>query len=568
MKSSIRTGLLLLGCLLVSPIRAFEQGAQQSGPPLNQQFPGPEGLADFRKIVSGEFNGNKSLDAVVMDLDWPMYRSSEEYMDTWISTGNSANDIAVLSGAVPGKDLLVTVEAGGLKLYERVTETSSWNETILFDENSLWANAALVAIGEVNGDGYTDIVGVSANHRDLLFAWGTSDPLDFDLGLTLVNPAQIIHQIVLVNWKETGDDPNTDEIAFYSNLGWAVREYTGAWLKWVNWTSSLVRGVELPGAANEPGRLANIALFAGTDRLTIQSETGNEGPYNLGAIGVVGMAAGDMTTPAPDGDIDLVLTTNTDRDVRIYECQSSVPTFDVASPLKFKFGPANRNTQLQEAGVALGDYDRDGRLDILAPAQGDPNPGQAGAWGCIPLIRTYGGYEMYQFEIDGPAFIPSSNPGVEPDQIRLTFHGASTRLEPGPGQVRTNLVQIFYAPALGTPPDLIPYAVDHLPVPPITGFQYLVFDLPLGYSLETSTGVFSIVAFQAITQDGVIVDRAPATTCMVNPNPNLPITQNTKDTLYSFFVDWGEEIPPAGGVDVGPPVPPFPPEEEPKEANG
>jgi hypothetical protein len=567
---SIRNSLILLGCTLVPPLLAFQQGVQP-GDALNQQYPGPLGLANFRKIVSGEFNGNLSRDAVVMNLDSPRLRLSAEYLDTSIGTGSPANDIAVLSGAVAGKDLLVTVEAGGLKLYERTSATSSWNITTVRDASSPWANAWRVAVGDVNGDGCPDIVGVAANKRDLLYLYGTCG-LTFTTGPTVVNPAQTIHQLLLMNWTNTADEANnTVEAVFFSNAGWGVQEANGTFRKWVNWTYSLSYGVVMDEPGTGPDRVITTALFAGTDRLSINDETRTEGPYNLGSLGIVAMATGSMTATGTDTDIDLVLTTNTDRDLRIYENQSASTTFDFATPTKFPFGPWNRipsQNLTGPEGITVGDFDSDGRMDVLAPAQGKPSPGPGGPWGCVPLIRPSTGYFNYQCQIDDPRLIPSLNPGVLPDKVRLTFHPPYTPLLPPPnsGQVLDILINVYDSAGLGSPPSLSPYVTAHIPVPPAQGFQYFIFELPLGYSLANSTGLFSLVAFQELTLNGVMVDRAPATTGMLNPDPNLPVTNVTKDTTQWFGMHREhEETPASGAWDVGPTVPPVPDENEPQE---
>lgn len=570
---SLRLGSLSL-FLLTTPALAFEQGAQ-TGPPLNQQYPGPNGLANFRKIVSGEFTGNLTRDAVVMDGNRPRLLVSPEYFDTSIGTPNDANDIAVLTGAMSGKDLLVTVEAGGLMLYERISATylgnptSSWNAIQLRDATSAWANAAFVCVGDVNGDGQQDIVGVMSNKRDLIVALGaggTSFPTD----QTFVNPSQTIHQLMLANWREDGDgEPNSLEFVIFSNLGWAVREFNGSWPKAVNWTMSPVKGTVIRDQNSTVDRIVTCAVLNGTDRLSISDVTRTEGPYNLGALGVVAMASGDFTTLQADGDLDLVLTTNTDRDLRIYENLSSTTSFNFATPAKHRFGPALRDPSLNLAGVTVGDFDSDGNQDILAPAQGHANPYPLGAYGSIALIRPNGAYGLFQCNPGAPAFIPSTGTGV-PDKIRLRFDPPSPtgRLVPANGTSQTVelYVSVYFAPALGVEPNLDPYWVGSHIVPPQNGLAYLTFPLPSGYSLTTSTGIFSVVAYQRILENDVVVDRAPAVTAWVTPKPNMSVVNNAKDTIQWYGATRENEgIPVDGSIDIGPIIPPSEKDKEPKE---
>jgi hypothetical protein len=69
---------------------------QQSDPPLDQQFPGPNGRANFRKIVSGDFTGDLRRDAVFMDQNTVVLLKSPAIYDTRITLPFPVNDIAVV----------------------------------------------------------------------------------------------------------------------------------------------------------------------------------------------------------------------------------------------------------------------------------------------------------------------------------------------------------------------------------------------------------------------------------------------------------------------------------------
>jgi hypothetical protein len=121
MKNSSRfsiVSLLLLAAFPVTPARA--QHAQEGppnppSPPLNQSFPGPLGLADFGKIISGEFTGDLKRDAVVMNGSSAELLFAPECYDTAITVdGGPFNDIATLSGLLPYQDYDLTVGYTGL----------------------------------------------------------------------------------------------------------------------------------------------------------------------------------------------------------------------------------------------------------------------------------------------------------------------------------------------------------------------------------------------------------------------------------------------------------------------
>ena len=84
-----RITLVALAVVLGASALLAEQMAEQQGPSsdpetLSQMFPGPLEDVTFGKVVAGDFTGDGSLDAVVMDGDSPLLLVSPEAFDTAI----------------------------------------------------------------------------------------------------------------------------------------------------------------------------------------------------------------------------------------------------------------------------------------------------------------------------------------------------------------------------------------------------------------------------------------------------------------------------------------------------
>jgi hypothetical protein len=110
-----------------------------------------------------------------------------------------------------------------------------YQATVVADGNSVWNEAAYVACGDVNRDGYPDIVGVLQNKRDLSVYLGGSNPrahAGHDVG-----QSESDHQPAPADELDECERLGTSEAAFSSDLGWCVRDLTtGSYLKAVSYT--------------------------------------------------------------------------------------------------------------------------------------------------------------------------------------------------------------------------------------------------------------------------------------------------------------------------------------------
>jgi len=576
MKLSFRASLVLLGCTLLSPLPllAFEQNGQAPPPPeppISQQFPGPNGRANFRQIVSGEFTGDLRRDTAFLDLNKLVFLKSPAIYDSRVVVADPVNDVAVLSGYVPGQDLLVTVGPFGLNAYQH-NSPSGWSSIMLSDGDPTWNGATLVRTADVNGDGWNDIVAVLANRRDIKVKFGSASLLTAPgqaATTTWVNPNQTIRQLELMNW--TGGSGVQGGVMF-SDLGWACRDLnTGAWLAVKSYTLTPMYGavVDMPSG---PDRLVVRTVFGGTDRITINDATRIEGPYNLGALGIVSMKCADMTSPNLDGLIDLILTTNTDNDLRIYAGQNSTTTWDfTATPAKYPFGAPNRNPLWNQSDFTLGDFDNDGKPDVLAPGQGDPSSGSISVYGCITLIRPNPNWVKYTCPITDAAFIDVEDPNL-PDQVELTFNGPQyAPYQSGNGLVADFLINLYRIPGVGQPTVMSPFRVWHMDIPATLHTGKWTFNLPTGWSPDTSTDFFAIVAYQRLAQGtntGPSVAIRPALVGWLVPSAVMHVGGAPDVKSIAWLHRKGEEGVMPSSWDEGPTVPPVPDDNEPEEVTG
>lgn len=549
MKPTLRLllGVLLLGVLLLGRGSANEFG--QGGIPLEQLYPGPLGMADFGKIVAGEFTGDLKLDAVVMDGAQPKLLVAPETFDSALAVPTTANDIAVLRGALsdPDKDCLLTVGAAGLLRHERLSSSSSWASVTIRGPGTSWGGARKVAVGQVDGTGPVDIVGVAADGRTVLVEYGNADgTYTAGPGFTAYGPA--VQELWLLNWRE-GALAGSCEIALCTPAGVEVRSRTGVPFDILAWSQAPILGAVVTDAGTPLQRLALVTAVNGGDQMLVFGDALTEPPVVLGTTGVVSLASGDADG---DGDTELFLSLDTENRFWMLENEAQNPTFDPAIVKTFHFGPSGRDPSENRAGLVPGDFDSDGALDVLAPAQGDRGPVIA-VYGSVALVNVESQVVAgWKASINEVTYLISSN------QLLFRFTRPQTIL-PAPAGTHSVLgVKVYRTPELGAGTFGDPYFNAFISMPSSQGSTPLFLPMPADFSLEDSTDLYSFVVRQSVRHDasGAVLDIGPAMTAIFTAEPGIDtIHQLPKTALIVTASTYPSASPTFAGVDIGPTVP-------------
>jgi hypothetical protein len=558
----LRSGAAVLTLSLAT--FAYHQYEEGSLDPLNQLYPGPLGMANFGKVVSGNFNGLGRLDAVVMDGAMPKLVISPATHDNAVSVGMYANDIAMIpSTGGSAKDSLLTVGADGLVRHTRNSTTGDWTHFPLEEDD--WIGARLVGVAQLDDTPNMDIVGIAANgHEILILSANTLHPTYSALPSINV-PVDNIYGLVLLNWKVVGDIAGTKEIAVVTEDGVVIYEINGTAVGVQAWASTTNKcaAVKSPHWLSE--RLLEVDMVNGQEQMCVWAPNGTiAGPYPLGLPGIVSVATGDRDG---DGDSDVVFGVNTQNKLHVHTnnsaAQQSTPLFDPANVLKLSYGTAGRDPEDNHAGTALADFDNDGMLDALAPAQGDL-VGAIAHYGTLPVVQLGVANPLpHRIPISSIRFLTDTSP----QQIEVTFTAPTQTLAAGPdGPARIGL-SVYYTPDLGVGTQATTYTSTFLTMPTTGTPTVYVLTMPPTYSADTDPGIYTLAYHQVATDDDVIVAESAMRLALITGNYNGPILKGSA-TAGNWFpgsrIPIGED-PWTGGAVYDPAVPPTDPDLEPVE---
>ena len=520
-------------------------------PTVRQQFPGHLRDAVFGKTLAGEFTGDDSLDAVVMDGTVPKLLISPEIYDTAIPVQFegipvTANDIAVLEGAGVNKDLLLTVGTGGLQRWERMS--NSWSLTTIRGLETPWKDATHVRVGDIDGQDGRDIVGIGLDNVSGLPTRVLVELNDGAGGYvsSAFSCFGNAYDVQVLDWDGgTGDGSDeTDEVAVITSLGVEVFELDGTQLQFFSWPYSTIYSAVIDHSVLTAERLALVTDSGAPNHfLLVFGKGGLESTVPIGTPGVVNVVSADMDE---DGDADLLLSITDKKQFWVLDNLSpaapgtSSVTFDGVID-KRSFGIA-RDTSGNLAGIATGDFDFDGHIDVLPPAQGD------GVVASEALV--------YHWDwANDPSYLPvvDSDPDYDEvaQELELEFSYPAAEL---PGVVGGSYgieLTVWRTSNLGVDSDTAAYA-DTV----FTGATYTL-ELPALYDANQGTEVFSLVArVVALDPAENILQRGPAVTALILPIPHWNAVMFAPDVLNANTIgtSHGEDDPTQIGIGPRPPT--------------
>lgn len=185
----------------------------QGGPP------GP-GAAVGDKMVLGHFDDDASIDSLVLSQGFPVLVRDVEVFGAPLTSSSAVTDIAALPGAGPnGIDAWVTISSSGLEKGWFDSTTGALASQSL--NSTSWANALMVASGDIDGDGLTDIAGIAGDGLTILTMINQSGALTAGSSLVSANP---IHAMTLADTIPNG---SATEIAVADSTGIAYWTYAG-----------------------------------------------------------------------------------------------------------------------------------------------------------------------------------------------------------------------------------------------------------------------------------------------------------------------------------------------------
>ncbi|MFN0244460.1 MAG: hypothetical protein ACKVWV_16350 [Planctomycetota bacterium] len=545
--------LILLALVVPAGLSIAHQYVQ--GDAIDQINPGPLGMAEFGKIVAGEFNGDHVLDCFVEDDGEPKLVVWPESHKNAHGIGAYANDFDVFHNFVSGKDALVTVDYYGLRLWVYDSDTDTFDVTVIADETSAWCGAILVREAEVDGTNGKDIIGVAANGNDVLVMLNDGDNT-FTAGTGHTNPNDI-YDMVVVNWRETGDTSGTDEIATFTPSNWQVREPNGGQiLKTTAFSVSTIYGCAINwGGATEC--LVLVGRSSGQDWMATYGTGGfTDGPYPLGDLKVVSLASGDANG---DGRSEVFAGTTSERKISMWVQDDTAPLFTHSAPVKFNYGPAGWPVAQNNATIVVDDFDGDGHNDFLTAAQGDLTV-PISAYGSLVLKQLgYGTSEDLKAHVS----VPTYNFLANPDELSFRLDEPQTTMPVDEGNIAMLRVDVWQTSNLqGVTSPRTTIKSDVIDMPWEEGATFM-FKLPAGYnpmaggSTETYTVVVRQVEVEEEDETETVLDEGPARVYTWVPERHYATFSAASDVVtptLTIGIDT-EETPPSGGGGTGPTTP-------------
>ncbi len=539
--------------------------------------PGHYSDATFGEIIAGEFTGDLGLDVVVMDDGIPTLCMTPEVYRTHITwSGGVANDIVAMPTS-SGPDRLFVSSVDGL--YELVWSESTGVLTTTTIDESEWDNVRALAVGDFDGDGDLDIAGLDGNDsKGVLVKYN-----DGSGGFLTTSGSYATtgdnSQLVAVDWDGDGDD----EIFCITSIGVEGDTHLGAYVDEFLWTGTVDLMAVLdeidPNNSSAPLAEQGLALIVqgttGPQYIQVWTEAGFEPARSLGPRHAVAI---DATDSDGDHDSDLVLGLDSGLNL-IYipaytDSQKANPSDKrFSAPFStIPFGDPARDPADNQAGVVVADFDHDGNTEIVAPSQGSWGTGWApGAQPYSELwfhdLDTSAEQDLQSVVVETSLEVEVSSPGDVTHRISVTI--PSTLLTPGSTEEVKLQFTLWDTEDYGEATNPRPLFV-HLE-DPVSELEDGLVHVELeetGSTFSVSSALYTWVVRQVIVDNGVVLQRGPATVAVCAGEDNLDYLQflGTPVAGISHTINVGggtEDVD--GGVSVGGTIPEPEPQEPPNE---
>ncbi len=326
----------------------------------------PSATATFTRCVAGELSGDLLPEVAILRGSEVLLAFGPGLYDAVLTLPRPANDLAVLPAAIANaKGTLLLVNSLGLQRVTFDASTDGFTTTNLATGD--WADALLVRVADLDGDGDQDIVGLKSNRRDLLFLIGQG-------GVYSPFPGFSVPQDVFdaVPFDRNGD--GICEIGLRSATAVAVFDAGGALLAY---HSVAPGGASSAIARVREGNVDELAWVyrpssAADQVLRMLRASGLSSTLAIGPKGVVAMASGDFDG---DADVDLLLSQQDTHDLLLHVHTSTgtgSPPIYFGTSVSDLYPVPNGGAGSASGNLAwpvFVDVDLDGDLDLAQPVQ-------------------------------------------------------------------------------------------------------------------------------------------------------------------------------------------------------
>jgi hypothetical protein len=420
----------------------FQGEEHASAWPASIDDPGP-----FRRSVWGQLTAEGVRDVALIDGSQLVLLANADELFAVTLVDSPVDDLDRLAGAgAGGLDALATVGPAGLRRqwYEPATQSLAWAAI----ETTAWAGAKLVRAADLDGDGLSDLAGIGADGRSVLFQMATGSATAFSAGPGFSAQASV-RDLVLLQW----DLDLPLEVALLTDLAIEVHDQGGALLD--TFTGAIPGGTfcAIGQAGQTRERLAWITEYAppAYQYLMVLGSAGVTDIVDLGALDAFAVVPTDYDL---DGDDDILISHRFSYELLWIKNQRtpqnpSGATFTQAGDRKvFQVpnpGPAPQNA----AWPVAADLDGDGDDDVAFANQGAQS------------FNVYRGEAIDQAAKKARVTAAGYSPGSGSGTLSLTL-AAPSAIPSGATHLE---VRAWRRPALGAQIDLMPVDVETFALP-------------------------------------------------------------------------------------------------------
>ena len=353
--SSSRAFLSLLGLLALAQSRAAQSDLFSEAGAEHIAWPASVPVLAKGRMVAGDVTGDLLPDALLLNGSKAVIVYGPAIYRSLFELDLEANDVAYVPSSEERRAHFVAVNSEGVWLLADY-DAGSFDTTHLVAPS--WAGASRVAVGDMDGDGTGDLVGLSAT-GDLLVLMNPGSPGQHE---TVLPMTATVFDFAPIDWDE---DP-ADRIALLSSAGFFVLSATGEVIDFLEGglSGGIVAPIRQPDFAQE--RCAAVFSVDAAQALVVvdDEDLDDESALPLGAAGVFGAAVSDVDGDGYD-DLHLVHRLSHETVLFLNTAGSAPTTYAAGHGELVDVAPGLDPSPAWSAWPELFDFSLDGDPDLL-----------------------------------------------------------------------------------------------------------------------------------------------------------------------------------------------------------